>query len=154
ATLRVELMTNLLCCEGIPNVSRRRRGFRGSMARVAARLLTGCGCALTACRRSHLGTALDIIRPDRVPVTPAGFRPALALVSLVASLVLGTPAVKRSRGRPLESPEAGASGSEPRQDPDRRERARVHVAITDPRHRRRRPSRRGGRRGGPPPSRQ
>ena len=78
------------------------------------------------------------MRPDQVPVTLAWFRPALALVSLVAFLVLGTLAVKRFRGQRPESSKAGASGSEPRQDPDRRERARVHVAITDPRHRRRR----------------
>src|SRR5512135_3233931 len=77
------------------------------------------------------------MRPDRVPVTLAWFRPALTLVSLVAFLVFGTLAVKRFRGQRPESSEAGASGSELRQDPDRRERARVHVAITDSRHGRR-----------------
>ena len=66
---------------------------------VATRLPTGCGCVVTACRRSHLGTALDIMRPDRVPVTLAWFRPALTLVSLVAFLVFGTLAVKRFRGQ-------------------------------------------------------
>jgi len=39
------------------------------------------------------------MRPDRVPVTLAWFRPALKLVSLVAFLVFGTLAVKRFRGQ-------------------------------------------------------
>jgi hypothetical protein len=39
------------------------------------------------------------MRPDRVPVTLAWFRPALTLVSLVAFLVFGTLAVKRFRGQ-------------------------------------------------------
>ena len=56
-----------------------------------------------------------------MPVTLAWFRPALTLVALVAFL-FGALAVKRFRGQRPRS-RRQAPGSEPRQDPHRRERA-------------------------------
>jgi hypothetical protein len=53
---------------------------------VATGLPTGCGCAVTAFRRSHLETALDIMRPDRVPVALVWFRPAFTLARLGPAL--------------------------------------------------------------------
>ena len=82
------------------------------------------------------------------------FEEEAAKLDDVSFLVQGTLAVQQFPGQQPEQSGAGASGSEPRQHPDRRERARVHVAITDSRHRRRRPYRRGGRRGGRHPPQQ
>src|SRR5262249_37415051 len=40
-------------------------GVRTLAPPVAAGLPTGCGCAVTACRRLDLGTALDIMSPGK-----------------------------------------------------------------------------------------
>jgi len=43
---------------------------------VATGLLTGCGCAVTACRLSHLGTALDILSPGASARDPGMVSPS------------------------------------------------------------------------------